>query len=170
VRDGRRRRQDRQQAQRRGERLGLLRRELPLRPRRERRRAEAEEAVALLVETRREPRRGLLHPPVLGEPPRELLRGLLRLEVGELRLLVREQRARLQLEQRRDEHEELAAGVEVELVALEQPLDEGDDDPRDVHVGEVDLLLQHQRQEQVERAFEGVQVQLELAHDHRGRG
>ena len=70
----------------------------------------------------------LLHPAVLGEPARELFGGLLRLELGELGLLVREERARLQLEQRRDQDEELAAGLEIELVALRKPLDESDHD------------------------------------------
>ena len=155
-----------EQAQRRRELLGILRREPPLRPRRERRRAEPEEAVALAGEPLGEPGGRLLHPPVLGEPARELLGRLLRLELGELRLLVGEERARLQLEQRRDQDEELAAGLEIELVALGKPLDEGDHDRGHVDVGRLELLLQQQRQEQVERALERVEVQLELAHDH----
>ena len=56
-----------------------------------------------------------------------------------------------------DEHEELAAGLQIELVALGEPLDERDDDSRDVHLGQVELLLQHQRQEQVERPLERVE-------------
>ena len=39
--------------------------------------------------------------------------------------------------------------------------------PGDVDLGEVELLAQDEGQEQVEGAFEGVQIQLELAHDHR---
>ena len=152
-----------EQPQRRGELLGVLRRELPLRPRRERRRADAEVAVALAGEPLGEPAGRLLHPAVLGEPPRELLGRLLRLELGELRLLVGEERARLQLEQRRDQDEELAARLEVELVPLGQPLDERDDDRGHVDLGRLELLLQEQRQEQVEGALEGVEVQLELA-------
>src|SRR5207244_10657022 len=61
---------------------------------------------------------------------------------------------------------ELATRLPVGLLALRQPLDEPQDDPRDVHVSEVERLLQDQRQEQVERALEGVEIQLELAHDH----
>ena len=137
---------------------------------RERRRAEPEEAVALAGEPLREPGGRLLHPPVLGEPARELLGRLLRLEVGELGLLVGEERARLQLEQRRDQDEELAAGLEVELVALGEPLDEGDDDRGHVDVGRLQLLLQEQRQEQVEGTLERVEVQLELAHNHGAGG
>src|SRR5205823_12902258 len=64
------------------------------------------------------------------------------------------------------EDEELSARIEVERLPLREPLDEADDDPGNVDVGQVHLLLQDERQEQVERAFEGVEVQLELAHDH----
>ena len=146
--------------------LRILRREPSLRPRRERRRAEAEVAVALAGEPLGEPARRLLHPPVLGEPACELLGRLLRLELGQLGLLVGEERARLQLEQRRDQDEELAARLEVELLALGQPIDERDHDRRHVDVGRLELLLQEQRQEQVEGALERVEVQLELAHHH----
>src|SRR5262249_4956261 len=152
-----------QRSERGRQRLGLLRRQPALRLRRERRRAEPEEAVLLALEPLGQPRRRLLRAPVLREPPRQLLGRLLGLELRELGLLVREEPARLQLEQRRDQHEELAARLEVELAALGQALDEGDDDPRDVDLGEVELLPQHERQEQVEGALERVEVQLELA-------
>ena len=155
----------REQPQHRGERLRLLRGEFPLRPRRERRRPEPEEPVALGCEPLGQPPGRVLHAAVLLEAPRELLRGLLGLELGEVGVL-REQAARLQLEQRSDQHEELTADLEVELFALGEPLDEGDDDPRHVHLGQVELLPEHEGQQEVERPFEGVQVQLELAHDH----
>ena len=109
-----------------------------------------------------QPGGGLLHAPVLGEPARELLRGLLGLELVELGGLVGEERARLELEQRRDEDEELAARLEVELVPLGHALDEGEDDRRDVDLARLELLLQEQRQQEVERALEGVEVELEL--------
>src|SRR5262249_42452999 len=95
-----------------------------------------------------------------------LLRRLLGLELRELGGLVREERAGLQLEKRRDEDEELAARLEVELVALGEPVQEGRDDAREVDVPEVELLLEDEREQQVERPFEGVEVQLELPHDH----
>ena len=104
----------------------------------------------------------MLHAPVLRKAPGELLGGLLRLELGELGLLVGEQVPRLQLEQRRDQDEELAAGVEVELVALGEPLDERDDDPGHVDLGRLDRVLEQERQEEVERALERVEVQLEV--------
>ena len=172
-RDLRRRRSE--QPQRRRELLRVLRGELALGPRRQRGRADAEVAVALAGETLAQPCSRLLHPAVLGEPPRKLLGRLLGLEVGQLGLLVREERARLQLEQRRDQDEELAAGLQVELVALSfldllgEPLDEGDHDRGHVDVRRLELLLQEQRQEQVEGALERVEVQLELAHNHGAR-
>ena len=92
------------------------------RPAAQRRRPEPEEPVALTFQPLREPGRSLLRAPVLGQPARQLLRRLLGLELGELGLLVREQPTRLQLEQGRDEDEELAAGLEVELAALREPL------------------------------------------------
>ena len=140
-------------AQRGGELLRILRGEPALGPRRERRGREPEEAVALGREPLGEPAGGVLHAPVLGEPARQLLGGLLRLEVGELVRLLGEEAARLQLEQRGDEDEELPARVEVELLALGEPLDERDDDPGDVDLREVELVAQHERQEQVERAL-----------------
>ena len=105
----------------------------------------------------------MLHPAVLGEAPRELLGGLLRFELGELCFLVGEQVPGLQLEQRRDQDEELAAGVEVELVALGEPLDEGDHDSGHVDLGRLDRVLEQQRQEKVERPLECVEVQLQVA-------
>ena len=96
--------------------------------RRERRRPEPEMQVAALVEPLAQEPRRLLRAPVLGEPARELLGRLLGLELGELGVLLREHRARLQLEQRADQDQELAARVEVELAPLGEMLDERDDD------------------------------------------
>ena len=39
------------------------------------------------------------------------------------------------------------AGLEIELVSLSQPLDEGDDDCRHVDLGRLELLLQQERQD-----------------------
>ena len=117
---------------------------LPLDLGRERRRPEPEAAVLLGAEALDEPGCGLLHAPVLGEASRELLGGLLGLELAELGRLVGEQRSRLQLEQRGDEHEELAACLEIELVARRHVLDEREDDRRDVDVARLELLLQEQ--------------------------
>src|SRR5205085_3178416 len=102
-------RQRRQRSQRLAQTLRPLRRQLTRGRRRERRRPEPEEARALRFEPLREPGGTGLRAPVLGEPPGELVGCLLRLELVELRGLVREEPARLELEQRRDEHEEVAA-------------------------------------------------------------
>ena len=150
-----------------GELLRILRREPPLRLGRQRRRPDPEEPVALRRQPFRQPARRLLHAPVLGQPPCQLLRGLLGLELGQLRGLVLEEPARLQLQQRRDEDEELTAGIQIQRVPLGEPLEEAHDDPGDVHVRKVDFLLEDERQQQVEGALEGVQVQVELTHDHR---
>ena len=97
---------------------GRLRRDLRLEGGRERRRAEAEVAVVLRRQPVEQPAGRLLDLPELLEPPGELLGRLLRIEVGEVDLLLREELARLQLEQRADEHEELPARVEIQPLAL----------------------------------------------------
>src|SRR6185312_2266362 len=107
---------------------GVLLGEAALDLRRERRRAEAEEDGPALREAVAQPAGGLLGAPVLREAPCELLGRLLRLELGELGLLLGEELARLQLEQRGDQDEELAAGVEVGVAAGDEVLDERDDD------------------------------------------
>ena len=157
------RRLDGEPAHRLDETERLLLRRGVARARRERRRPEPEVELALLLEPLPQPHGGELHPPVLGETPRELLGGLLRLQVRELRLLVGEQMSRLQLEQRRDQDEELAAGVEIELVALGEPLDEGNDDPGHVDLRRLDRVLEQEREQEVERPLEGIEVQLEVA-------
>src|SRR5207245_9906469 len=75
--------------------------------------------------------------------------------------------ARLQLEQRGDEHEELAARVEVEPPLGGEALGEGDHDRRHVDVEQAQLFLEDERQQQVERALEYVEVELEVAGEHR---
>ena len=111
------------------------------RARRERCGPEAEVALALGVDAFAEPDRGVLHAPVLGEPAGQLLGGLLGLELSELGSLVREEVPRLDLQQRRDQDEELAACVEVDLVAVGQALDERDDDLRHVDLGRLEASL-----------------------------
>ena len=123
--------------------------------------------LALLREALAQPDGRFLHAAVLGEPPRQLLGGLLGVELGELGALLREQLPCLDLEQRGDQHEKLAAGLEIDLVTCRQVLDEGDDDLRDVDLGGLELILEDQRQEQVERSLERVEVQLEVANRRR---
>ena len=141
-----------------------MRAELGLGPRgRERRRSEPEVAVAGGLETRREPFGALLGAAVLGEPPCELLGRDLGLELGELGVLLGEERSRLELEQRGDEHEELAARVEVEPAALVQVLEKRDHDLGEVDLAQRELVAEDERQQQVERPLERVEVEVELA-------
>ncbi len=46
-------------------------------------------------------------------------------------------------------------------------LDERDDDVGEVDVAQLELFAQDEREQEVERPFERVEVQLELAHGHR---
>ena len=82
-----------------------------------------------------------------------------------------EHQPRLQLQQRRDQHDELGGGLEVELAALLEVVEVGEHDLGELQLEQVDLFAQHQRQQQVERPAEDVEVELERgeAHAHRGR-
>ena len=131
--------------------------------RRERGRADAEVQVAPLVESAAQPVRGLFRATVLGEAPRELFGRLFRLELRELGLLLREHRARLQLEERGDQDQELAAGVQVELALLGEMLDERDHDLGEIDLLQRQLLAQDEREQQVERPLERVEVELQFA-------
>ena len=97
-----------------------------------------------------EPAGCLLDPTVLLESPRKLFGRLLGRELGKVHVLLRKELARLQFEQRGDEDEELAAGLQVGTLPLGQPLDEGDDDVGDVHVPKSELLADDERQQEVE--------------------
>ena len=111
-----------ERAQHHSECRRILRREPTLTARGERSGAEPEESILFGNQPLAKPFGRSLDPPVLLEPLRELLGGLLRLELVQLAALG-EQAARLQLQERRDENEKLAAGVEVELVPF--GIDEG---------------------------------------------
>ena len=85
----------------------------------------------------------------------------MRLDVEPLLVVRGQHQPRLQLEQRGDQDEELGGGLEVELTRALEVLDVGEHDLGEVDLEEVDLLLQHQRQEQVERPVEDLQVEVE---------
>src|SRR5665647_2017645 len=72
-----------------------------------------------------------------------------------------QKQARFHLEQRRDQHHELRGRVEVELAAVRKLQDVLGDDARHAHLPDVDLVLEDQRDEQVERPVEHVEVELE---------
>ena len=99
----------------------------------------------------------------VGEHPLEQLLGRLgRRQVVELLdLLARQHQARLQLQQRGDQHEELGRGLEVQLVARLQMVQVGEHDLGQLDLEQVQLVAQDQRQQQVERPGEDVEVQLQ---------
>ena len=69
---------------------------------------------------------------------------------------------RLELQQRGDQHQELGRGLEIELAARLEVVEVGEDDVGELDLEQVDLLAQDQRQQQVERAREDLEVELEL--------
>src|SRR5439155_22879621 len=109
-------------------------------------------------------------PSVLRQASRQLLGGLDRRELGKIDLLLGKELARLQLEQRGDEHEELAHGIEVEPLLLGQPFAERDDDRGHVDLRRTQLVLQDERQQQIEGALERVEIELELPELHEAGG
>ncbi len=76
-------------------------------------------------------------------------------------LVAAQHQPRLQLQQRRDQHDELGRGLEVELAALLEVVEVGEHDLGELQLEQVDLFAQHERQQQVERAAEDVEVELE---------
>src|ERR687892_853051 len=99
---------------------------------------------------------------------REQLRGrLARLEIQSLLVLLGEHQPRLQLEQRRDQDQELGGGLEVQLAGALEVLDIGQHDLREVDLEQVDLLLEHERQEQVEGTVKDLEIEVERRKRHR---
>jgi hypothetical protein len=104
---------------------------------------------------------------VLEHAREQLLGRLLGLEVKPLLVLLGQHQARLQLQQRGDQHQELGGRLEVELPRSLEVLDVGQHHLGEVDLEQVDLLPQHQRQEQVERPVEDLQVEVERRQRHR---
>ena len=101
------------------------------------------------------------------EHPREQLLGrLLGLQLLLVGLLLRQQEARLQLQEGRDQDEELGGRLEVQLVALLEVLDVGDHHLAQLDLREVHALPQHHRHEQVERPREDVELEVEVGYRH----
>ena len=112
-------------------------------------------------------RAGAAEARVLQHPLDQLLGGLGGRELVELLdLLAGQHQPRLELQQRRDQHQELGRGLEVELLQRLQVVEVGDDDLGEVDLEQVQLLAQDQREEQVEGTGEDVEVQLELGDAH----
>jgi tryptophanyl-tRNA synthetase len=99
----------------------------------------------------------------------QLLRRLGRRELAELLdLLPGQHQARLQLQQRRDQHEELGRGLEVQLVARLQVVEVREHDVGELDLQQVQLVAQDQGQQQVERPGEHVEVELQPGDDRGG--
>ena len=114
-------------------------------------------------------RRGAAVAVVLDHPREQLVRGLAGHQVESLLVAVGGQhQTRLQLQQGRDQHKELGGGLQIELAGALEVLHVGEHHVGQVDLEEVDLLVQHQRQEQVERALEDLEVEVERGYGHRG--
>ena len=130
--------------------------------RRQRRRA-VEHALLGLAPRREEPARAA-EARVREHPLEQLPRRLGGRELVELLdLLAGQHQARLELEQRRDQHQELRRGLQVELVARLEVIQVGQHHVGQLDLEQVELLAQDQRQQQVERAREDVEIQLQAS-------
>src|SRR6202023_3059039 len=84
----------------------------------------------------------------------------------QLLLLACEHQARLELEQRGDQHDELGRCLEVELAAALEVIEVGEHDFGELQLEQVDLFAKDQREQQVERTAEHVEVELERGERH----
>ncbi len=100
-------------------------------------------------------------------PRKQLLGGCLGLDVELLLLVAEQHQPRLQLQQRGDQHDELGGRLELELAARLEVVEVGEHDLGELQLEQVDLFAQHERQQQVERAREDVEIELELGDAHR---
>ena len=130
--------------------------------RRIRRRRRAEDAQAGLAAALRQPLRGALETLILGEPRRELLGGALGADLLLVLVVGVDEQARLELAQRRHQDEELGERLEVDLVGALELAEVGQHDVDDRHLDQLELVAQHEREQQVERARERVEVEIEL--------
>ena len=113
------------------------------------------------------PAAGAAEARVLEHPLEQLLGRLRRPEALEVigQLLARQHEPRLELEQRRDQHQELGGGLQIELTLGLEVVDVGEHDLGQLDLEQVQLLAQDQRQQQVERPGEDVEVQLQAMGD-----
>ncbi|OEI67225.1 hypothetical protein Cus16_3126 [Curtobacterium sp. ER1/6] len=129
----------------------------------------ADVAAGFLLPLLPEPLGGLLERPVLQEPGEQQVAGLEQGDVlGVDEFTLRQEPGDLQVEQGRGDDEELAGLVElVGGLRLAHVLDELTGDGAERHLGDVELVLRDQRQQQVERAVEVAQPDPEAG--RRGR-
>ncbi len=126
------------------------------------RRARAEDAQACCRTPLREPLRGPLETLILGEAQRELLGRALGVELLLVFGVGIDEQPGLQLTQRRDEHEELRKRLEIDLLSAFDPRKVRQHDVDDRNLDELELLAQHEGEQQVERPRERVEVEVEL--------
>ena len=120
--------------------------------RRQRRRAEAGTPCSRRA-ARAQAAAGAAEAARLEHPLQQLLGGLGGLQlVAAPRSSRGQHQPRLQLQQRRDQHQELGRRLEVELARGLQVVEVGEHDLGQLHLQQVDLLAQDQRQQEVERA------------------
>ena len=107
---------------------------------------------------------------VLEHPREQLVGRLLGRHVESVLLVARQHHARLELEQRRDQHEELGRGLQVQLASGLEVVDVGQDDLGQVDLEQVHLLAQYEREQQIERPLEDLQVEIERCQLHPAPG
>ena len=97
----------------------------------------------------------------------QLLGRLAGLEVEQLVLLARQHEPRLELQQGRDEQQELGGRLEIELAAALEEVEVAQDHVGQLDLEQVDLLAQDEREQQVERPGEDLEVELEVGNERR---
>jgi hypothetical protein len=95
---------------------------------------------------------------VVEQPREQLLGRLLWVEIEPFAVLGRQHQPRLQLQERRDQDQELGRRLQVQLAPRLEPLDVGEDDLGQVDLQQVHVLVQDQRDEQVEGTLEDLEV------------
>ena len=99
--------------------------------------------------------------------PQQLVSDLIRLELHARVVLVGpEHQPRLQLEHTRGQDDELTRRVHVKLPARVEQLEIAVDDLSDGHLKQIDALVEHERQQQVKRPAEDLQIKLKHAYQH----
>ena len=99
-----------------------------------------------------------------GEQANEQLFGRLTgVQINLVDLLPGEQQPGLQLQQRRDQDQELGRRFEIKLAAALEMIDVGDHHIGQIDLQQIHLLAEDQRQQEIERSGEDVQIELELA-------
>src|SRR3984957_6552338 len=111
-------------------------------------------------------RRGRAIATRLQHPLKQLLGRLSGLDVEQLSAVLGDNQTRLQFQQRRDQHDEFSGGLQVKLAATLEVIEVGEHDVGQLKVEQVHLLAQDEREQQVERPTEDLQVEVECGKRH----